>query len=128
MMPRRNDEDGFTLVELLVVIIIIGILATIAIPAFLAQRSRANLAAMKSDLRNVASRAETFYTDNLTYNDFEVDAEYTTFTSSPDVVLTLLPANTSSDGYCVSAVHPRVDEEWRYWSTGSPTLSQGSCP
>lgn len=128
MRGAVDRQDGFTLIELLTVIIIIGILAAIAIPSFLAQRSRANLASMKSDLRNVAARAETFYTDNFTYDDFEVDPEFTTFERSPDVVLDLRPGNTTASDYCIEATHPRVTDAWRYSSAGSPTLAAGTCP
>ena len=56
----RRNEDGFTMVEILVVIIIIGILSAIAIPIFLNQRKAANDAAVKNDLRNSAAAFTTW--------------------------------------------------------------------
>ena len=63
----QSEESGFTLIELLVVILIIGILAAIAIPAFLGQREKAQDSEAKSAVRNAASAAGAFYTDNQTY-------------------------------------------------------------
>ena len=63
-----SNKKGFTLIELLIVVVIIGILAAIAIPKFANTKDKAYVAAMKSDLRNLATYEEQYAADqNGTY-------------------------------------------------------------
>jgi type IV pilus assembly protein PilA len=65
---RGAGEDGFTLVELLVVVLIIGLLAALAISSFLSQRSKAQDADAKQTLRTASHAIQIFHMDHDTYD------------------------------------------------------------
>ena len=67
MIAKINRNKGFTLIELMIVIAIIGILAAIAIPQFQAYRNRAFNAAAQADIHNIGITQEAYYIDNGRY-------------------------------------------------------------
>ncbi len=95
-----RDNKGFTLIELLIVVVIIGILAAIAIPKFSATREKAYFAAMKSDLKNLASQQEIYYSDAYSYTN---NMSQLAFVNSDGVLVT--PSSVSSSGWAASATH-----------------------
>ena len=64
-MAKR--EKGFTIIELLIVVVVIGVLASIAIPKFSSVRERSFIASVTLDLKNLAAQQEVFHHDNMTY-------------------------------------------------------------
>ncbi len=72
MRRQLNSDEGFTLIELMVVVLIIAILIAIAIPTFLGARERAQDRAAQSNLRNALTAAKVFYVDEEDYE--ETDA------------------------------------------------------
>jgi type IV pilus assembly protein PilA len=105
LRERSGSESGFTLVELLVVMLILGLLAAIAIPSFFNQRDKARDADAKSGARTAQTAIETWATDNNgAYNTnggpsaADLEAIESTLT---DVDLEE-PSGLSADGYTVT--------------------------
>jgi prepilin-type N-terminal cleavage/methylation domain-containing protein len=101
----RSQTKGFTLIELLIVVVIIGILAAIAIPKFANTKEKAVVSAMRSDLRNLASVQETYWTSNQAYYGGAIpDLPNFQYQPSQGVTVTLVSATPA--GWSATAAAP----------------------
>ncbi len=99
-----DDRRGFTLIELLMVVVIIGLLVSIVIPRFANSRDKAFQAAMKADLRNMASAQEAYFYDYQTYAGALADLA-PAFSGSSGVLVTIQESTVG--GWSAEAKHNR---------------------
>ncbi len=119
-MIMQKNKSGFTLVELLIVIVVIAILAAISIVAYNGIQTRTRETVLKTDLSNAAKQMELANADTGSYP----SALPNNVTPSQDIVLSL---SQTSTGYCINGEYKNnTSIRWRYEST-SGGLQQGLC-
>jgi type IV pilus assembly protein PilA len=131
----QEGQAGFSLIELLVVILIIGILAAIALPAFLGQRSKGQDSSAKSAARNLVTSIESYYATNKTYvgaaSDNDVSKSGVLGTGSGEASI----STATTSAYTIVG-HSASGNEFTITKTGTggsvsrtcSTTGNGACP
>lgn len=106
---NARARDGFTLIEILIVVAIISVLAAIAIPQLSLHRNRAYNKAALSDLKNAVIAQEAYHADNARYtlSVASISIPPYNFFLSQNVSLTIVSADDAS--YHMEAYHPAGD-------------------
>lgn len=99
----RRHIRGFTLVELLIVVVILGILVSIVVPKFANGKERAMIAAMRSDLRNLVAAEEAHFANALTYYNGAVPNAAFAYNPTQNVTVTL--SSVTASGWAATASH-----------------------
>jgi type IV pilus assembly protein PilA len=104
-------EEGFTLIELMVVLLIMGILMAIAIPTFLSVTGSAGDKAAQSDLTNAVTNATSYYINGQTFSSYKPSSTAISYVAVPSASSASVPSATNVVGYTIGGTQNSVEFE-----------------
>jgi general secretion pathway protein G len=115
MKVRPSKQTGFTLIEIMVVMVILGLLVAVVAPNILGRGEEARIGVAKTQLRNIASALDLYKLDNFNYPSTEqgLEALVTKPSGSPEA------KNWNKSGYLPSVPKDPWGLEYQYVSPGS---------
>jgi prepilin-type N-terminal cleavage/methylation domain-containing protein len=99
----RYDSKGFTLIELIIVVVIIGLLVSIVVPKFANGKERAIVTSMRGDLHNLLGAQEGYFSNGQTYYNGALPNPALPYSTSPGVTVTL--SGVTPAGWGATATH-----------------------
>lgn len=116
-LNNSKNQEGFTLIELMIVIAIIGILAAIAIPNFISYRKRSYNTAANADIKNLYTAAQAYYTDSPAGEPTLDDLKAYGFRQTQDVTVNVTAA--TQDNFAATTAHESGDKTYTIDYDGS---------
>lgn len=112
--PQTSRQSGFTLIEIMVVIVILGILAAVVVPNIMSRPDEARIAKAKQDIRALSTALDLYKLDNYTYptTDQGIEALASKPSSAPE------PKNYREDGYLKKVPMDPWQNPYQYLSPG----------
>lgn len=112
---KKRAQKGFTLIEIMVVIVILGVLAALVVPNIMGRPDEARVTAAQSDIRSISNALDLFKLDNFGYptTDQGLEGLVTKPSGSPE------PKNWNPDGYLKKVPKDPWGNEYQYLSPGA---------
>lgn len=115
MTMKQRNQRGFTLIEIMVVMVILGLLVAVVAPNIMGRSDQAKVTIAKTQMRNVANALDMYRLDNSHYPSTQqgLEALVNRPSGSPE------PSNWNPDGYLDSVPVDPWDNEYQYINLGS---------